>query len=534
MRSTAIPTAAFVVLASSVAGGLFGSRLMAVEDRVGQRSLMYTAALAAIETGYVEPLDSAQLVYGSIDGMLHTLDPHSTFFDPKSFAQQRERQEGHYYGIGITIATTVGGDVTVTSLFEGSPAARVGFRRGDVIARVGKEDAKGWTQDDVVKHVKGPKGTTVDIGLRRPGLSDLVNVTVERDKIDIATVPSAFMLAPGTGYIKLASFSETSDDEVGAALKKLTGEGMQRLVFDLRDNPGGPLDQAIAVSNRFLKKGQKIVYTVGRVPNSNLESYATVEGGYTGIPMIVLVSRQSASASEIVTGAMQDHDRAYVVGETTFGKALVQSVYPIDEGAALALTTAHYYTPSGRLIQRPWDNSFDEYLEYTQKDQDGKRPHPASELKYTDGGRKVYGGGGIEPDHFIAGPIEGFVPTSFSRLLVSRGAFVGFVNKFAVDGDTRPGARSAATYRVSRGWQVTNAMLDEFRTFVSAGHVKFDEAAFKADQTFIAAMIHYEVDSDLFGAAEARRNLVRIDPQANQALAYFDEARKLLDLRKGQ
>jgi carboxyl-terminal processing protease len=533
MRSTVVPTAALVVLASSVAGGLFGARVLAIEDRVSQRERMYAAAVAAIESEYVEPLDSAQLVYGSIDGMLHTLDPHSSFFNPKEFAQMRERQEGHYYGIGIQIAS-IDGVVTVTSLFDGSPAVRVGFRRGDIIARVGKEDAKGWTTEDVVKRVKGPKGTTVDMTLSRPGLSTPIEVTVERDKIDITTVPTAFMLAPGTGYIKLREFSETSDDEVGAALKKLTADGMQRLVFDLRDNPGGPLDQAIAVSNRFLKKGQMIVYTEGRVPRSSEKYRANEEGGYTGVPMIVLVSRQSASASEIVTGAMQDHDRALVVGETSFGKALVQSVYSIDEGAALALTTAHYYTPSGRLIQRPWDNSFDEYQMYTQKDQNGTRPHPASELKYTDGGRKVYGGGGIEPDHFVAGPIEGFVPTSFSRLLVSRGAFISFVTKFARDGDARPGAKSAAKFKVAQGWQVSSAMIDEFHQFVAAGHLKFDEAAFKADQPFIAAMIHYEVDGDLFGAGEARKNLIRIDPQAQQAQAFFDEARKLLDLKKGQ
>src|SRR5262245_19706346 len=252
MRNRAIPTAAFVVVASSIAGGLFGSRVTAGQDRANQLHQMYTAGLAAVEREYVDQVDSAQLVYSSIDGMLRTLDPHSSFFNPKEFAQLRERQEGHYYGIGITIGQPAGGgDVTVTSLFDGSPASRVGFRRGDVIAGVGKEDADGWTTDDVVKRVKGPKGTTVDISLRRIGVPDLIKVTVERDEIQITTVPTAVMLAPGTGYLKLREFSETSDDEIGNALEQLTKAGMQRLVLDLRDNPGGPLDQAIAIANRF-------------------------------------------------------------------------------------------------------------------------------------------------------------------------------------------------------------------------------------------------------------------------------------------
>jgi len=504
---------------------------MAVENQNKQLTGMYTSALAAIEAGYVEPVDTAQLVYSSIDGMLRTLDPHSSFFTPKEFAQLRERQEGHYYGIGITIGA-IDGDVTVTSMFEGSPASRAGFRRGDVIARVGKEDAKGWPTDEVVKRVKGPKGTTVDLSLRRQGVPGLIDLTVERDEIHITTVQAAFMLAPGTGYVRLREFSETSDDEIGSALKQLTAQGMQRLLLDLRDNPGGPLDQAIAISNRFLKSGQPIVSTHGRVPSSSTIYRAEGDGGYTSVPLVVLVSRQSASASEIVTGAMQDHDRGIVVGETTFGKALVQSVYPIDEGAALALTTAHYATPSGRIIQRPWDNSFDEYLTYTQRDQSGTRPHPAAELKYTDAGRKVYGGGGIEPDHFVAGPVEGYAPSPFSRLLVSRGAFVSFASKFAREGDTRTGAKSAAKFKVGSGWTVTPAMIEEFRQFITAGRLKFDEDAFKADQTFIAAMIHYEVDTDLFGSSEARRNLVKNDPQTQASQQYFDEARKLLDLKK--
>jgi carboxyl-terminal processing protease len=525
----AIPGAAVVVVISALAGGLFGSRVMATEDRINARYKMYMDALATIQNEYVEKVDSAQLVYGSIDGLLRTLDPPSSFLDPKQFAQMRERQEGHYYGIGISIVS-VDGDVTVTSLFEGSPAYKAGIRRGDVIARVGKEDAKGWSTDEVVKRIKGAKGTPVDISIRRRGLEQLIDLTVMRDEIHITTIRAAFMVAPGTGYVRLQDFSDTSDDELGAALKKLRESGMQRLVLDLRDNPGGPLTQAIAVANRFLKRNALIVYTQGRVPGSD-ERYVGEEEGDTTTPLIVLVSRQSASASEIVTGAMQDHDRGLVVGETTFGKALVQSVYPISEGAGVAVTTGRYYTPAGRLIQRPWDGSFDEYLTYTLRDQTAERQHKASDLKYTDAGRKVYSGGGIEPDKFVVGAgTEGFNPTRFGRLLYARQEFANFADQFRAEGDTRLSDANKNKKPIARGFEVTDAMLNDFKAQLVARKVKIDEPSFAKDDTFIRAMIHYEIDSALFSMEEARRNLIAKDPQAQFALAQFGDAEALLQM----
>jgi carboxyl-terminal processing protease len=421
--------------------------------------------------------------------------------------------------------------VTVTSLFEGSPAYRAGIRRGDIIAKVGEEDAKGWATEEVVKRVKGPKGTTVDLTIRRPGLETLIPLTVERDEIKIATVRTAFMLAPGTGYIRLQDFSETSNAELGEALARLKAANMDRLVLDLRDNPGGPLDQAIAVANRFLKRGQMIVSTRGRIPNSDEDYRATQQGGYTDIPLIVLVNRGSASASEIVTGSMQDHDRGLVVGETTFGKALVQSVYRISGGAGLALTTAHYYTPSGRLIQRPWDETFDEYLSYTTKDQEAPKAHNPSDLKRTDGGRPVYSGGGIEPDKYIAGQIEGFSPTQFGRLLYSRGEFENYAQQFTAEGDTRiapaPNGRTLA-----RNFVVTEQMIDEFKKQLADARYKMDDASFAKDHDFIRAMIRFRIDEAVFGIADARRHLVTVDPQVQGALQTFGEAERLPGLGK--
>jgi carboxyl-terminal processing protease len=534
--------AALAILLSALVGGMIGSSAQATQDQVSQQYRVFTAALAAVDREYVESLPSDRLIYDAVGGMLQTLDPHSSFFDPKQYAQMRERQEGKYYGLGISIQV-IDGDITVMQLFEGSPAYRSGIRRGDVIARIeGKDDAgksvlmdtKNWTSEQAVKKLKGPKGTKVSIAIRRPGYDKLIDMDVERDEVNIVTVRGAFMLDPQTGYIKLGDFSETSDKEVGDALEKLKAQGMKRLVFDLRDNPGGPLDQAIRIANRFLPRGDMIVYTRGRVPNADQDYRGTDIPDFTG-PMMVLTNRNSASASEIVSGSLQDHDRALVVGETTFGKALVQSVYKISEGAGLALTTGRYFTPSGRMIQRPWDNAFDEYLTYTLRDQTGSREHAAAQLKYTDAGRKVYSGGGIEPDKFFLGPVQGFTPTRFGRSLVSRAAFANFAERYTAEGDTRMSAATEGRKRLARGFVVNDAMLAEFKTSLqSEQKMKIDDAALAKDLDFVKAMIHYDIDVALFGVGEAQKNLIAKDPQAQFALGQFGEAVKLTELARNR
>jgi carboxyl-terminal processing protease len=525
----------FAIVLSALAGGLFGSRAFARQDEVTQQYRVFTAALSAINREYVEDVASDRLIYSAIDGMLHTLDPHSSFFDPRNYAQMRERQEGHYYGLGIQIQS-VDGDIKVVSIFEGSPAYKKGLRRGDILSKVRDADGtdldmKGWTTEQAVKKLKGPKGTTVNISIKRAGYDGLINMDVVRDEVNITTVRAAFMIDKETGYVKLDQFTETSDRELGDALQKLSANGMKRLVFDLRENPGGALDQAIRIANRFLPRGDLIVYTRGRVPNANQNYVATEQSDYTHLPIVTLVNRNSASASEIVSGALQDHDRALIVGETTFGKALVQSVYPISEGAGVAVTTGRYYTPSGRLIQRPWDGSFDEYLTYTLRDQTAERPHKASDLKYTEAGRKVYSGGGIEPDKFVIGAgTEGFNPTRFGRLLFARQEFANFADQFRAEGDTRLSDANKNKKPIARGFQVTDAMLNDFKSQLVARKVKIDDASFAKDETFIRAMIHFEIDSALFSMEEARRNLIATDPQAQFALAQFGEAERLLDL----
>jgi len=529
-NSRFLPVALLAVVLSALIGGFYGS-VFARQDEVTQQYRVFTAALAAIDREYVEEVPSDRLVYGGIEGMLKTLDPHSSFFDPRQYAQMRERQEGRYYGLGIQIQP-IDGDITVMSIFEGSPAFKKGLRRGDVISRIEGEDAKGMSSEDAVKRLKGPKGTSVNIAIKRRGYDQLIDLQVTRDEVNIVSVRGAFMIDADTGYLKLGEFTETSNHEVGAGLEQLMAKGMKRLVFDLRDNPGGALDQAIAISNRFLPRGDMIVYTRGRVPNSDQDYRATEQSEYTHLPMVVLVSRNSASASEIVSGALQDHDRALVVGETTFGKALVQSVYRISEQAGLALTTGRYYTPSGRLIQRPWDGAFDEYLTYTLRDQKGAREHNSADLKYTDAGRKVYSGGGIEPDKFMAGPVEGFAPTKFGRQIWGSGQFQRFADQYLAEGDTRFSVANKNKKRIAKGFTVTDEMLQDFRAQLATQKIAVDEEGFKSDLTFIKAMIHYEIDLALFGVEEARRNLILQDPQARFGVSQFGEAQRLTELAR--
>jgi carboxyl-terminal processing protease len=531
-RYRPVPAVIFAILVSALVGGLFGRNALATDDKIPEHYRAFTAALNAIETNYVDKVESEALVTSSIRGMLSTLDPHSSYFTPREYAQMRERQEGRYYGIGVSIQV-FDGDVTAMNVFEGSPAYKKGIRRGDILARVEGEDAKGWTVDQAQRKLRGPKGTLVHVDVKRRGYEQMIPFELSRDEVYIPTVPAYFMIDATTGYIRMQDFGENTDRDVKHALRDLAGKGMRRLLFDVRANPGGPLDQAIKVANEFLPKGKMIVYTRGRIANSDQDYRATEESEFTEIPIVLLANRNSASAAEIVTGALQDHDRAYVVGETTFGKALVQSVYRITAGAGLALTTAHYYTPSGRLIQRPWDASFDEYLSYSLRDQDSSKPHNPSDLKHTDAGRPVYSGGGIEPDKRIAGPIEGFNPGRFGRGLYARGAFSNYAQKYAAEGDNRVTIESTGRRLVKANFIVDDTMVADFRDQLKADRVRIDEDGFKKDADFIKAMIRFEIDNALFGIADARRHLIQVDPQAQAALTSFGEAIKLTELNKG-
>ncbi len=311
--ATSLTLGAGAVVLSGLLGGVFGGQLLATQEALPEHYDAFATALAAVEANYVDEVDTERLVYQAIGGMLQTLDPHSNFMDPRSYAQLRERQEGRYYGLGITI-NVVDGGITVMSVFEGSPAFREGLRRGDVIAEISGTDATDMTSDEAVRMLRGPKGSSVEIAIRRTGYADLIPLSVQRDEIMIASIQGSFMVDDTLGYVRLRDFTETTGRDLREALTALKAEGMQKLLLDLRSNPGGPLDQAINVSNQFLPRGDLIVYTRGRVNNSDQDYHAREESEFTELPIVVLVNRNSASASEIVAGAIQDHDRGLIVG----------------------------------------------------------------------------------------------------------------------------------------------------------------------------------------------------------------------------
>ena len=322
-----------IVVFSSLAGGLLGNKASAKSGSSSFTSpneflTNFTEALDVIQRAYVDPISPDQLVYSSIKGMLHVLDPHSSFFDPKEFFRLREEQHSKYYGLGIRVRP-LGRDRGKVVIVEppaiGSPAERKGLRAGDVISRIEGEPIDDWTSDEVVNHLRGPRGTTVSITVERPGLSDPLQFTIERDEIPLITVPYAFEIKPGVGYIKIDRFTESTSDELRSKLRQLEDDHISGLILDLRDNPGGLLNQAIEVADLFLPRGELIVSTKGRAEGS-ARAYRAPGPEKVRLPVVVLINRHSASASEIVAGALQDHDRALIVGETSFGKGLVQSV----------------------------------------------------------------------------------------------------------------------------------------------------------------------------------------------------------------
>src|SRR5438067_4767989 len=279
-RYRPLPAVVFAIIVSALVGGLFGRSALATDDKIPDHYRAFTAALSAIENSYVDKVESDALVTGAIRGMLGTLDPHSSYFTPKEYAQMRERQEGRYYGIGVSIVA-VDGDITAVVVFEGSPAYKKGIRSGDIISKVGNESAKGWTTDQAMRALRGPRGTTVQIEIRRRGYDQAIPIELTRDEVYIPTVPAYFMIDSTTGYIRMQDFGENTDHAGKHAHHELASKGMRRILYDIRGNPGGPLDQAIKVSNEFLPRGKMIVYTRGRISNSDQDYRATEESEFT-------------------------------------------------------------------------------------------------------------------------------------------------------------------------------------------------------------------------------------------------------------
>ncbi|MBZ5617599.1 MAG: S41 family peptidase [Acidobacteriia bacterium] len=512
-----------IVLIFSILGGFYGPRVQVAaaasvaepesEAIVFDRDMdSVTKAFALVEQNFAEPVSTDKAIYkGAIPGMLRTLDPHTNFFDPKDYRTLIEEQKGTYFGVGMQVASRSGKTVVIAP-FPGFPAYKIGLRPGDIIVSVNDKPTENLNTTEVADLLKGPRGTPVKVVVSREGAPDYLSFTVIRDEISRKSVPDGFWIKPGYAYLKILNFGETTAAEVDENLRRLGENNFKGLVLDLRGNPGGLLNAGVAVSDHFLQKGQLIVSHRGR---SSAERAYTARNGNHGreYPIVVLVDRSSASAAEIVSGALQDHDRAWVLGETTFGKGLVQTVFPLRDQTALALTTAHFYTPSGRLIQRDYTNkSFYEY--YFHKDENARNP---LDVKMTDSGRTVYGGGGITPD-------EKFATAKLDPLEVElfRKGLFDFTRKYFTK-------HNAA---VSKGWLPDEAVLNELHDYLVKADTRFTEAQFKQDRDWIKRYLAKEMYIHAFNVDESDKIFAQTDPEVQRAVDAMPKANALLQTAK--
>src|SRR5205809_1145132 len=446
--------------------------------------------------------------------MLRGLDPHSNFFDARQFALLREDQRGKYYGVGMIVAPRENHTI-VMAPYVGAPAYNAGLRPGDMIVKVDDKSTDGLTTSEVADLLKGPKGTVVKIVVTREGYTDPLTFTVTRGEIPRHSVDIAFLLKPGIGYVRLSSFNETTDREIEEALKQLNVTNLDGLILDMRGNPGGLLNEAVAVGDMFLEKNQLIVSHHGRT--SPERRYYAMRGnqGVT-IPLVILVNNNSASATEIVSGAVQDHDRGLIVGETTFGKGLVQTVTPLSENTGLALTTARYYTPSGRLIQRDYKSvSLYEYH------YERKIPEHPTEVRLTDSGRQVTGGGGITPDITVHEPES----NHFEKELFRTGVF--FPLDTTVGGFTRHYLGTRPT--ITKDFAADDAVMADFRKYLSSQNVRYTEPELAESLEWVKRKIKQEVFLSTFGQQEGFKVELQTDPQLLAAIEAIPQARALYE-----
>jgi carboxyl-terminal processing protease len=484
-----------------------------VRDSLHQFSEIYNL----VEQNYAEPVNPDKAIYnGAIPGMLHVLDPHSNFFDPKSYSLLREEQSGKYYGVGMQIAPR-NNKIIVVAPFAGTPAYKAGLRPGDVIIAVDAKATDNMSVSDVADLLKGPKGTNVHISILRESNDKPLEFNVIRDEIPRNSVDLKFMIRPGVGYMHVTAFNETTEQEVEDALQGF-GE-LKGLVLDLRGNPGGLLNEGVGVADKFLKKGQVIVSHHGRSSPEKMYKAAHGNGG-KDYPLVVLVNRGTASAAEIVSGAIQDHDRGLIVGEVTFGKGLVQTVYPLGEGTGLALTTAKYYTPSGRLIQRDYTgvSLYDYYYSREQEDNPSNNANtnsttPSKEVKLTDSGRTMFGGGGITPDV----KVKPFKTTKFEDSLLVKYAFFNFAKHYL------------ANRHVDKNFEITDAVMQEFRKFLDSQKIPYTEADLNEGSDYIKSSIKTELFISEFGQEEGLRVRAENDPQVIAALNQLPKAKELAE-----
>ncbi len=514
-RNVLFLSTVFLILVLSVPL-LSGKYLLKREKQLIIEDLVYLVRMC--ETECAEDIDPNKLIEEAISTMLLNLDPHSHFLNEKEFARMMEEQKGSFYGIGVAVRI-MNEKLVVVSPIPGTPAGRAGLRAGDIIAKIDGEPTQGKPIDELLKRLRGPKGTKVRLTIVRPGYDQPFDVVIIRDEIPLTTVSYSFMVNESTGYVRIKSFGEKTYDELNKALRELRSQGMKALVLDLRGNTGGLLLQAVEILDLFLPPGYTLVELRGQGLETKITYTSDQRDPYEDIPLLVLVNQGSASASEIVAGALQDHDRAIIIGKPTWGKGLVQTMFQLSFHTALALTTGRYYTPSGRLIQR----SYQSYFQYIFPEIYSSAHKLQVQNSYrTDLGRKVLAGGGILPDIVVD---ELKWPPIVQRFYI-HSAFFEFAKKFEpVDLKSMPG--NSHRRKLAKTFDVDHALLSEFREFLKEKDIPYTEEEFKENEEWIKRALKKELLDNLWGEQEGYQYIIQFDPVLRYALNTIERARTL-------
>jgi carboxyl-terminal processing protease len=525
MRSRAV-IALTALTGALVTGGWLLQRGLERNDSVYARARLFDDVLDHVARDFVDSIPDAELYAKATTGMVEQLhDPHSAYLTPDRLRTLNESTSGNYAGIGIQIDVRDGW-ITIISPLPGTPAERAGIQPGDRIVGLNGRSTEGWTVDEARDALRGPKGSKVSLAVERPGVTARLPFTIERTEIHIRSVRHPMMLTNSVGYVDLSLFRESSEDELRNAIGSLRRSGMKTLIFDLRANPGGLLEEGVGISDMFLDPGQKIVTMRGRAPGSTRAFTDETRQLWPDLSLITLVDGHSASAAEIVAGALQDHDRSVILGSTTYGKGSAQSVFPLGGGAgALKLTTARWFTPSGRSIQKQRPDTADDD-DGTGSASDTTREKPLSQRKTyrTDDGRVVYGGGGITPDLILASEDSTDGVLAFWRLIgqdIPR--FRDVLTQYALD-------LKASKRLTSPDFTVTPQMREEFWRRLAAKGIKLDRTQLEAAAKPLDRLLGYEIARYVFGADAAFRRQVRDDRVIAAALDLAANARTEHDL----
>jgi carboxyl-terminal processing protease len=486
-----------------------------------------SAIVNLIDQNYFETVDHEELAFSSIKGMLQTLDPHSYFLDPRHFDRVREEYKGKYYGLGILIQKQ-GKRLVVISPVEGGPAYRLGILSGDVISHIEGETTETISSTEAMMRLRGPKDTEVTITIIRDRWDDPFDVTIVREEIALHSVQYAFILQDDIGYIRIRNFAETTTREFEEKMEMLRKQGMEKLILDLRNNAGGAFVQSIELSDEFLPKGTLVVSIRGRNRKLDRKYFAEKNNQYEKIPLIILIDRASASAPEILSGAVKDNDRALIVGQDSWGKGLVQSIVPLAPNAAVALTTAKYYTPSGRSIQRDYSN-FEDYYIYRKETPEEKR-----EVTYTAGGRKVLGQGGITPDYKVE-----FANDRIVYDLLVNGHFFTYAKRFkeknrpislsyVFPDDNKTGDAVSTKKIIDEDFVVGPDIVEDFKNYLRDDKFEFEQEDYTAAKHEIKRWLEREIHSGIWGVEMGAKAYQKTDPAVLKALEVFPEAVALL------